>query len=128
MPVIEVDGVDAEPLEARLAAAPHVPRAAVNAEEGAVAAAHVAKLGGEDDLLPAVADGAADELLVRANAVHVGGVEEINAELDGPVDRGDRFRLVAKGRNLQRSEFAILHGGLLLRWRPGGVLETPTRQ
>ena len=59
MPVIEVDGVDAEPLEARLAAAPHVPRAAVNAEEGAVAAAHVAKLGGEDDLLPAVADGAA---------------------------------------------------------------------
>ena len=98
MLVVEVDRVDAEPLEARLAAATHVGGAAVDADEGAIAAAHIAELGCEDDLLAAVADRAADKLLVLAHAVDVGGVEKIDAELDGPMDGGDRFRLVCAPR------------------------------
>ncbi len=42
-----------------------------------------------------VANGAADQLLVAADAVHVGGVEEGHPELEGAMDRGDRLRLVA---------------------------------
>ena len=43
----------------------------------------------------AAPQGAADELLVRVRAVDVGGVEHRDAEVERPVDRGDRLRLVA---------------------------------
>ena len=93
-----------------------------------VVAAHDAELGGEHDLVAAVGDGAADQLLVGAAAVHVGGVEKVDAELERAVDGGDRFRLAAahvevghahaaepERGDLQLAEVAVLHGGLL-RW------------
>ena len=48
-----------------------------------------AELRGEHDLVAVAGDGLADELLVGAEAVHVGGVEERDAELAGPSERGD---------------------------------------
>ena len=66
-------------------------RAAVDAEELAVLAAHVAELRREHDLVAAVGDRLADELLVRERAVHVGRVEEGDAELERAVDRRDRL-------------------------------------
>jgi hypothetical protein len=77
--VIEVDRLDAEPLEARLAGRADIIGVAAHAEEAAVLAADVAELGGEEDLVAAAGDGAADQLLVAADAVHVGGVEEGDA-------------------------------------------------
>ena len=45
-------------------------------------------------LVAPVGDRAADELLVVAVPVRVGGVEHRHAELEGAVDGGDRLRLV----------------------------------
>ena len=95
MLVIEVDDLDPEPLQARLAGRPHVIRPPAHAPEAAVLAADVAELGGEEHPVAAVGDGPADQLLVAADAVHVGGVEEVDAALDRLVDRRDRFGFVA---------------------------------
>ena len=69
-----------------------------------------------------------DEHLVGARPVHVGGVEEGDAELEGPVDGGDRLVVVARRRRSRTcpcsrgpgarpfspgSERDRFHGGLL---------------
>ena len=89
------------------------------------AAADDAELGGEDDAVALALEGAAHQLLVGAAPVHVGGVEEGDAELQCVVDGLDRFRFAAadvevghahaaeaEGRYLERSELAVLHGDL----------------
>ena len=89
------------------------------------AAADDAELGGEDDAVALALEGAPHQLLVGPAPVHVGGVEEGDAELQRVVDGLDRFRLAAadvevghahaaeaEGRYLQRSELAVLHGDL----------------
>jgi hypothetical protein len=114
--VIEVDVIDAEPFEARVAGLVHVLGPAVDADPAAVLVPFVAELGGEDDLLAAVGDCATDEALVRERAVHVGGVEEGDAELDRAMDRRDRFALVSSSVELrhahatqtQRRDFEVL--------------------
>ena len=123
--VVEVDVVDAEPLQRGVARLAHVLRLAVDAEEAAVLAALVAELRGEHDLVAAAGDRAAHELLVGERAVHVGGVEEDDPELERPVDGGDGLVLVggavelghphaaeALGRYLEAlaAECALLHG------------------
>ena len=56
---------------------------------------YVAELRGQHDLLAPPADGLAHEDLVRMGAVDVGGVQEVDPQLQGPVDRGDRLGFVA---------------------------------
>ena len=68
----------------------------------AVLAPLVAELRGEHDLVAAARDAPADEPLVCERAVHVGRVEEGDAELEGPVDRADRLALV-RGRRRTRT-------------------------
>jgi hypothetical protein len=67
--VVEVDVVHAEPLEAGVTGGPDVLRPAVDADPGAVGLALVAELGGELDLVAAVLDRGADQLLVGEGAV-----------------------------------------------------------
>ena len=57
-----------------------------------VGVADDAELGREEDLVAAAGDRPPDQLLVGVGAVHVGGVEERDAELEGAVDRADRLR------------------------------------
>ena len=86
--VVEVDVVDAEPLQRGVAGRPDVLRAAVDAERRVPSlVALVAELGREHDLVAAAGDRPADEPLVGERAVHVGGVEEGDAEVEGAVDR-----------------------------------------
>src|SRR4051794_17898198 len=92
--VVQVDVVDAEALERRLARVADVLRAAVDAQTLAVLAAHVAELRREDHVVATVGDRAPDELLVGERAVHVGGVEGGDAELRGPGGCGGRPLLV----------------------------------
>ena len=47
---------------------------------------HVAEFGGEHDLLALALDGAADQRLVAADPVHVGGVEKRDPEIEGDAD------------------------------------------
>ena len=109
--VVEVDRLDAEPLQRAVAAGADVLRPAVDAEEGALRVAHVPELRREDDLVAPLPDRAADELLVLPGAVHVGGVEERDAEVERAVDRGDRLGVVAPGVELRHPHAAEPLGG-----------------
>src|SRR4051812_26894227 len=93
--VVEVDAVRREPAQGCFAAGPHVLRPAVDAARGRILRiADDAELGRYLHLVAAPGDRAADQLLVLERAVDVRRVEQRHPELDGAVDRGDRFRLV----------------------------------
>ena len=109
--VVEVDVVEVEAFEAGVAGLADVFGAAVDAEEFAVGAAHVAELGGEDDVVAAVADGAADELLVASGAVHVCGVEEVESGVEGAVDDLDGFGVVGGSVKLGHAHAAEAEAG-----------------
>src|SRR5439155_1607453 len=96
----QVDGVDAQPLERRVAGGADVLRPAVHAPETAVRAAHIAELLGQRHLVAPACDGAADERFVRERAVHIGGVQEGDSQVEGPVNRGDGFGVVPTGVEL----------------------------
>ncbi len=108
--VIEIDMVDAEAAERRVAGLAHVVGLAADAEEGAVAAAHIAELRGKDHLVAAAADGAADQLFIPEGAVHVGRIEEVAAEVESAVDRGDRRRVVVGAVKLGHTHAAEADG------------------
>ena len=93
--VVKVDVRHAEPLERRIARLVHVLRPPVDPEPGPVRAAHVAELRSEHDAVTLTFDSAPHKLFVRVRAVYVGGIEEGDAELEGAVNRGDRFGVVA---------------------------------
>ena len=109
--VVEVDDVEPGAPQARVAGRADIVGSAVDALEAAVLAAHVAELGRDHDPLAPLAHDAADQLLVRADAVHVGGVEEGDAEIERAVDRGDRLRLVAAAVEIGHAHAAEAEGG-----------------
>ena len=97
---VEVDGVGPQSLEALLAGFNDVVRMALGAWL-AVGQANVAELGGEDVLFATALQGATDQLLVGAiRSVGIGGVDEVDAEIGRPVQRGDR--LVGIGHAVDR--------------------------
>ena len=91
--IVEVDGLHAEPAQARVARARHVLGAAVHART-AVGVPHLTELGGEHRLPSPALDRPADEVFVVAPAVQIGGVEEVDAEVERPVNDPDRHRVV----------------------------------
>ena len=88
MLLVEVDRLDAEPAQARLARRADVLRASVEPGEPS-AGTHDAELRRQHDLVASAADRAPDELLVVAVAVDVGGVEQRHAEIERAMDRRD---------------------------------------
>ncbi len=126
--VVEVDGLDPQPPEAGLAGFLDIFRTAVDAEL-AVGRALVAELGGDHRLVPvAVGQRPAEQLLVGAQAIHVGGVQEVGAPIqrlahggdgfglvDGPVERSHGHAAETQGRDFQplAAELAHLHPGVL---------------
>ena len=124
MDVVEIDHVDAEPLQARLAGDRHVVGLAVGAAALAARTADVAELGGDDQAVAASGDRARDQLLVPAGAIGIRGVEHVDALLDRPMDGGGGFHVVghaivrrhagaaqADGRDARtsRAELTVLH-------------------
>jgi hypothetical protein len=85
---------------------------------------------GRDHVLVAVAlDRSPDELLVGHRTVQLRGVEEVDPELERPLDRGDRLALVGRPverrlphahepelRRLERSKLARVHA-CSIRWQ-----------
>ena len=115
--VVEVDDVDAEALQARLAGLHHVLRPPVHALL-AVGLLHLAELGGDDRLAaPSVLERLAEQGLVMSPAVHVGGVEERHALVDGMADHGDRLVVVrvavdARHRHQPQADGGYFYSGL----------------
>jgi hypothetical protein len=87
----------AEPRQRALHGDPDAGRAAVETALRAPGVGDETELRGEHDLVPAVLDGPADELLVVVRAVDLGGVEEGDTEVEGPVDGADGLRLIGDG-------------------------------
>ena len=83
--------VDAAAAAATRRTPAHVLRPAVDAQERAVRAAHVAELGGEHAPVPAAAQRAPDQPLVGERPVDVGRVDEVDPELDRAMDGRDRL-------------------------------------
>jgi hypothetical protein len=90
--VVEVDVVGAEPAQRLLGDALRVLRRAVDAAGRALEVE--AELGRDLDLVAVPGEGAPDQLLVRVRAVDLGGVEERDAEVERPRDRGDPVRFL----------------------------------
>jgi hypothetical protein len=109
--VVEVDVVDAQPLERRLARLADVVGVAAAAHELAVLAANVAELRRELDLVAPAGNGSGHELLVRERPVHVGRVEERDAEVQRALDRVQSLLLVARSVELGHPHAAEPDGG-----------------
>src|SRR6185503_16303384 len=82
----------------------------------------LAELGGDQVVLAPALDGAPDQFLVLAVAVHVRAVEEIHADFGGAVQRGNGLFLAAgqietgqhhaaeaEGGDVEFSEFSLVH-------------------
>jgi hypothetical protein len=79
MLVVQIDVIDFQPLERRVARLPDVFRITTDPQSFTVRPPYVAELRCQDNGLPAAGDGPPDEALVREGAVHVGGVEEVHS-------------------------------------------------
>src|SRR5271157_1054479 len=108
--VIKIDQFNAEPLQAGFAAGAHIFRLAAHTAHVRVGTvAHDAELGGEKNLLPAIVNGLADKNFVVAVAIDVGGVQEIDAEIDGAVNRGDGFGVIPRAIKFRHAHAAKAH-------------------
>src|SRR6266480_4553265 len=122
--VIEIDRVNAEALQARLAGAHHVLGPAVDILLS-LRSLHLAELGGDDDAVAPAAQRSSEQLLVVPPAVHVGRVEEVDAFVErvvndanrlfvirDPVDARHRHEPEADGGDFERaaSNLALFHG------------------
>ena len=106
MLIVKVDHFHPEPPEARVARRAHIFGVAANAEELPLGSADVAELGREEHLVATIGDRLPDQFLILADAIHVGGIEEGHAALDGVVDGRDRFALVAGAVELAHAHAA----------------------
>ena len=93
--VVQVDVVGVEPAQRSFDGDADVLGAAVGPDSAGVR--HEPELGGEHHLVAAALEGAADEFLVGVGAVDLGGVDQGDAEVEGPVDGADGFGVVAAG-------------------------------
>src|SRR5918998_6330716 len=81
MLVVEVDVVDTQPVERRVARAPDVFGIAADPQSFTARPPYVPELRCNDDGVPTAGDGPPDEPLVRERPVHVGGVEKVHSEI-----------------------------------------------
>src|SRR5690606_4126688 len=80
--IIKVDRLDPEPAKTVIARLAHIIRRAVYpSRTGIGRISNDAELGGDHDAVAATANGFADEFFIRIGAVHVGGVEKIDAQI-----------------------------------------------
>src|SRR5439155_23344587 len=90
----EIDHLDAEPLEARLAGDRHIIGLAVDAAALAARPADVAELAGDQELVALALDRLSDQLLVDAGRIGVRGIEHRDAKIDAAMDGRDRFDVI----------------------------------
>ena len=91
--VVEIDGVDLQPLEGFLSHLPDVPGLAVGHRQlgWIVRAGREAEFRGDHDLVTHRGEGLTDQDLVRIGSVDFGGVEEGDAQVHGLADEGDHL-------------------------------------
>jgi hypothetical protein len=90
--LIQVDVVGAEPPQ-RILDRGHDPASRATAMVGVIVERHE-EFGGDYDVVAAALQCLADELLRLALRVHVGGVDEVDPCVEGPLDDADAFVVV----------------------------------
>src|SRR5262245_59657555 len=93
MLVIAIDHVDAQALQAVRARLSDILRPAIDTFSLAVAA-HLTKFSDKHDLISSALNGASNHFLVMSPAIHVGGIEVVNATVDGLANEILRFSVV----------------------------------
>ena len=116
MLVQQIDAVRAQTPERRFDHFPDVFGAAVRARERALADDE-AELGRDPHLVAPACERAAQQFLVRVRPVDFGRVEEGAAQVDGAVDRRDRFRVVRCAIRMAHAHAAQSDGGNLESFR-----------
>jgi hypothetical protein len=107
MLVIEVDIIDVEPPQARFAGAADIIRFSVNiSRRHVLEVALITEFRREDDFVAAPFNGFADQFFVFERAVHVGGVEQGDAEFESAMNGRDGFTLVARAIKFGHSHTA----------------------
>ncbi len=81
------------------------------ADAGIGGVADDAEFRGEHDLVTLAFDGAAYEFFIFVRAVDIGGVEEVDAEFERAVNRGEGFLLVESGVELGHAHASQALGG-----------------
>ena len=95
MLIVEVDDVDAQPLQRRVTTLAHVLRRAVDTDVRPCRIAHVPEFGRKDDGGPAIADGLSHQDFVGVRAIHVGRIDERHSQIQRSMNRLDRLLVVA---------------------------------
>src|SRR5581483_3552899 len=101
--VIEIDEIDVQALERGIAACPDVFGAAVDTQEFSIRRALVAELGRQHNLITTSLNSLAYQDLILERAVHVGGIEEIDAAVEREVNGGDGFGIVGRAIELRHA-------------------------
>ena len=103
--------IDAESFERPFTRCAHVLRPAVHAARLGIGAADDAEFGREHDPVAPAGDRLTHEPLVGVRPVHVGGVEEVDAQVERPVDGRDRFAFVRGAVELGHPHASQAEGG-----------------
>jgi hypothetical protein len=99
--VVQIDVVDAEPRQRSITGPPHMVWFPVDAHPAAIWPVLVAELGRHHYLVAVAGDRPPDQPLVGERPVHVGGVQQGDAELQRPLDGGDRSIASQSGLSVQ---------------------------
>src|ERR1700675_5173537 len=110
--VVEVDVLDAQPLQTSFAGLFHVVGlAAYAADVGIAGIADNSELCGQHEFVALALDRASDEFFILVWSVDVGGIEEVDAEFERAMNGRDRFGVIASGVKLRHAHAAEAEGG-----------------
>jgi hypothetical protein len=93
--VVDVDRVDPEALEARIACASDILGPPIHQVALAIRTLHLTELGGEHHLVAPPLERSSKQLLIVAPPVHVRRVDEVHPQVQSLMDDGDRLDIVA---------------------------------
>jgi hypothetical protein len=112
--VIQIDVVYAETTQAGFAGRAHIVWFPTHtAHLGIRGIAHDAKLGRQHDPVALAFDRLPNQFLVRVRAIHVRGIEKVDAQFQRAMDGCDRFIIVAPAVKLRHSHAAQTEGRYL---------------
>jgi hypothetical protein len=103
MKVVEVNHLNTETTQTRLASFINMSRVPVDVETHPLVVPEKPTLGSEHDVLPATRDSTSHKLFVMTSTVHVGGVKKVDAKFKGPTDCRPRFRIVASAVSIRNT-------------------------
>src|ERR1035441_4665517 len=106
MLIIKVDLPDSEPLQTRITTLADIFGPAVHAEKLALFITDISKLGGQDHLVTAALYRPTHEFFIDPATIHVGGVEEVDAQIECPMNRGNGFLVVTRSIEFRHSHAA----------------------